>query len=79
MKTLHRAIRSALRDGIDRQGATLRDYRDPFGSAGEMQDDFRVYGREGLACVRCKASIEKTRVGGRGTWFCPRCQLLDGQ
>ena len=79
VKALHRAIRSALRDGIERQGATLRDYRDPFGSEGGMQDDFRVYGRGGLACVRCHTSIVKTRVGGRGTWFCPRCQPHDGQ
>ncbi len=66
-----------LRDGIDLQGATLRDYRDPFGSEGAMQDEFRVYGRAGLACRRCGAAIEKTRVGGRGTWFCPCCQNLD--
>ena len=36
-----------------------------------MQEEFRVYGREGEPCVRCGTPIEKTRVGGRGTWFCP--------
>ena len=37
--------------------------------------EFRVYGRAGEACTRCGHPIEKTRAGGRGTWFCPNCQL----
>jgi formamidopyrimidine-DNA glycosylase len=73
---LHRAIRAALRAGIERQGSTLRDYAAPDGSAGSMQDEFRVYGRDGEPCARCRATISKARVGGRGTWFCPRCQPL---
>jgi formamidopyrimidine-DNA glycosylase len=73
---LHRAIRAALRAGIERQGSTLRDYARPDGSAGSMQEEFRVYGRDGLPCPRCGTPIAKARVGGRGTWFCPRCQPL---
>ena len=73
---LHRAIRAALRLGIERQGSTLRDYAQPDGSSGEMQDEFRVYGREGEPCPRCRAPIAKARVGGRGTWYCPSCQPL---
>ena len=71
---LHRSIRAALRAGIDRQGSTLSDYRTPEGNSGAMQDEFRVYGRDGEPCPRCGATISKTRVGGRGTWFCPHCQ-----
>lgn len=71
---LRRAVRAALRAGIERQGSTLRDYATPDGSAGSMQDEFRVYGRDGMPCPRCRTEIAKTRVGGRGTWFCPRCQ-----
>ena len=71
---VHRAIRSALRAGIARQGSTLRDYATPDGAAGSMQDEFRVYGRDGQPCSRCRTPIVKARVGGRGTWFCPRCQ-----
>ena len=75
---LHRAIRAALRAGIERQGSTLRDYAAPDGSSGSMQDEFRAYGREGLPCPRCRVPIAKTRVGGRGTWFCPHCQASAG-
>lgn len=71
---LVRAIRAALRAGIERQGSTLRDYAAPDGAAGSMQEEFRVYGRDGEPCPRCRTTIVKTRVGGRGTWYCPRCQ-----
>ena len=71
---LHRAIRAALRMGIARQGATLRDYAQPDGRRGRMQHEFNVYGREGEPCRLCGTPIEKTRAGGRGTWYCPSCQ-----
>jgi formamidopyrimidine-DNA glycosylase len=71
---LHRGIRRALERGIERQGSTLRDYRLPDGESGKMQHEFKVYGREGEPCDRCGTPIEKIRVGGRGTWYCPSCQ-----
>jgi formamidopyrimidine-DNA glycosylase len=74
---LTRAIRAALRTGIARQGSTLSDYRAPDGAAGSMQEEFRVYGQDGEPCARCRTTIVKTRVGGRGTWYCPRCQPSD--
>jgi formamidopyrimidine-DNA glycosylase len=74
---LRKAIRAALEVGIARQGATLRDYRDPDGTRGRMQDEFRVYGRAGEACHRCGTQIDKIRAGGRGTWYCPTCQPLE--
>ncbi len=71
---LRKGVRKALELGIARQGATLRDYRDPDGRGGRMQLEFRVYGRAGEPCERCGTPIEKTRVAGRGTWYCPTCQ-----
>jgi formamidopyrimidine-DNA glycosylase len=74
LQRLHKAIRAALEAGIARQGSTLRDYALPDGGSGSMQDEFKVYGRGGEPCDRCGTPIAKTRVGGRGTWFCPTCQ-----
>jgi formamidopyrimidine-DNA glycosylase len=71
---VRRGVRRALRVGIRRQGATLSDYRAPNGARGTMQDEFKVYGREGEPCLRCGTLIVKTRVAGRGTAFCPGCQ-----
>jgi formamidopyrimidine-DNA glycosylase len=74
LRRLHKGVRAALEMGIARQGSTLSDYRLPDGSSGSMQDEFRVYGRGGEPCDRCGTPIAKSRVGGRGTWFCPTCQ-----
>jgi formamidopyrimidine-DNA glycosylase len=74
LRRLTTAIRQALRAGIARQGASLRDYSTPDGSRGRAQDDFRVYGRAGEPCPRCGTPIDKIRAGGRGTWYCPNCQ-----
>jgi len=74
LRRLHRAVRTALEHGIARQGSTLRDYALPDGRSGSMQNEFKVYGRAGEPCDRCGTPIAKTRVGGRGTWFCPTCQ-----
>jgi formamidopyrimidine-DNA glycosylase len=73
---LTRAIKEALRTGVRRQGASLRDYSTPDGGRGRMQDRFRVYGREGRPCPRCGTPIDKIRTAGRGTWYCPNCQVL---
>jgi formamidopyrimidine-DNA glycosylase len=77
VRALREGVRTALRLGIRRQGATLRDYRSADGSRGRMQEEFRVYGRAGEPCERCGTPIAKTRVAGRGTWFCPTCQSPD--
>jgi formamidopyrimidine-DNA glycosylase len=74
VKRLHRGVRRALEAGLARQGATLRDYATPDGGSGSMQDEFNVYGRLDEPCPRCGTPIEKTRAGGRGTWYCPACQ-----
>ena len=74
VKALHRAIRKSLELGIARQGSTLRDYRTPDGESGGMQHEFKVYGRGGEPCERCGTPIDKIRVAGRGTWYCPSCQ-----
>jgi formamidopyrimidine-DNA glycosylase len=77
IRALHRGLRRALEQGIARQGSTLRDYRTLDGEPGAMQHEFKVYGRGGEPCERCGTPIEKIRVAGRGTWYCPSCQRLE--
>ena len=76
LRRVHRGVRDALRAGIARQGATLRDYATPDGERGGMQAEFKAYGRDGEPCLRCGTPIEKIRAAGRGTWYCPVCQPL---
>jgi len=68
---LRDGIRKALKLGIRRQGADLGDGAY---AGGRMQDEFRAYGRDGEPCPRCGTPILKARVGGRGTWYCPKDQ-----
>lgn len=70
---LYRAIREVLAEGIEHGGTTFRDYRNSRGALGNFQSRLSVYGRKDERC-RCGTPIEKTRVAGRGTYYCPRCQ-----
>jgi formamidopyrimidine-DNA glycosylase len=72
--SLHRGIRSVLALAIEREGASMRTYRQPDGSQGSMQEEFQVYGRAGEPCFRCGAPVERFVLAGRSTYFCPGCQ-----
>lgn len=67
-------VRDALTAGIDAKGASIDDFRDAYGVKGSFQDQFLVHRREGLECPSCGEAIVKTRVAGRGTYHCRRCQ-----
>ncbi|MBI1832287.1 MAG: bifunctional DNA-formamidopyrimidine glycosylase/DNA-(apurinic or apyrimidinic site) lyase [Planctomycetes bacterium] len=73
-EVLRLAIVTVLTRAIDRRGASIRDYVGGTGLKGQMQDEFRVYGRTAKPCPRCRAPIEKIKLAGRSTHFCPRCQ-----
>lgn len=71
---LFRAIRSVLRFSLAKRGTTFHLFRRPEGTIGGMLPYLAVYGRAGQPCRHCGLSIEKIRLGGRGTHYCPRCQ-----
>ena len=73
---LYRALRQVLREAIQAGGSSVRTYVDASGSAGRFQKLLRVYGREEEACRSCGASILREKVGGRSSFYCPRCQLI---
>ena len=68
------SMRKVLAAAIEAKGSSLRDYVDADGRAGEFQLSHKVYGREGEPCMRCGRPVRRIVVGGRGTYFCPRCQ-----
>ncbi|HYB20615.1 MAG TPA: bifunctional DNA-formamidopyrimidine glycosylase/DNA-(apurinic or apyrimidinic site) lyase [Thermodesulfobacteriota bacterium] len=71
---LHRALQEVLRESILAKGTSVRSYVDASGSTGAFQNSLRVYGREGEPCMVCGRPIIRERVGGRSSFFCPRCQ-----
>ncbi len=73
---LHQAIVEVLKAAIGNRGATISDYRRPTGETGNQQDKFRVAHRGRQPCPVCGTSIQRIPIRNRGTYFCPRCQVL---
>ncbi len=67
-------IRKVLRAAIAGRGTTISDYLSVLGRSGSYQHELLVYNREGLPCSRCGTPVSKSKVAGRGTYFCPNCQ-----
>ncbi len=76
-ETLYDNILKVLKKGIESGGASELSFVTAEGTEGKYQNHFIAYGKNGKNCPVCgKAKIEKIRVGGRGTYFCPNCQKL---
>jgi len=71
---LYNTIKQVLEMGIEHGGTSFRDYRNARGAIGDFQNMLSVYGRKGESCS-CGELIEKTVVAGRGTYYCPCCQI----
>jgi formamidopyrimidine-DNA glycosylase len=71
---LHAAVRDVLMAGVESRGASFSDYRDASGDKGGMQMLVKVFRRTGKPCYTCGSIIERVKVGGRSTHFCPSCQ-----
>lgn len=66
---LHDAIPWALERGIEQGGAKIVHHR-----AYPVDGFPDVHARQGEPCSTCGTPIVKTRVGDRGTYWCPTCQ-----
>jgi formamidopyrimidine-DNA glycosylase len=67
--------RNVLFEAIDRMGSSISNYKTTGGGFGTNQNHFRVYQRQGLPCLECNTIIIKSKVAGRGTHYCPNCQV----
>ena len=68
------AIREILQHAISCGGSTISNFINARQEKGYFQVNFKVYGRQGKACPTCQNKIENVRLGGRASYFCPRCQ-----
>jgi len=73
-EALFKEIKNTLNEAIHYKGSSVDQYVQLSGAAGDYVKYHKVYGREGKPCVVCKASIKRISLGGRGTYFCPKCQ-----
>ena len=74
MARLHRALQESLQLGIANRGASVDTYRDAWGEIGGQQERLLVYGRAGEPCFNCGRRLASSRIAGRTTVFCRRCQ-----
>jgi formamidopyrimidine-DNA glycosylase len=68
------SIRVVLRESIQAGGSSIRDFRQAGGGEGYFQTTFRVYDRAGQPCPSCGTPIRSKIIGGRNTFWCPKCQ-----
>ncbi len=73
---LRNAVAVVLKRAIERRGSSIRNYVGGSGLKGAYQEEFRVYGRTGNACRRCRKAIIRIRLAGRSTHYCPQCQRI---
>lgn len=73
-QTVAAHCREILSRAIEAGGSTISDFIGSSGSPGYFQLQLRVYGRADSPCAQCGTIIEKIKIGGRATFFCPRCQ-----
>ncbi|MCZ6832447.1 MAG: bifunctional DNA-formamidopyrimidine glycosylase/DNA-(apurinic or apyrimidinic site) lyase [Acidobacteria bacterium] len=69
------AVRRILNAAIRQGGTTLRDYLNLAGEPGGYRRRLRVYGRRDEPCRRCRRPIRRVVLSGRGTFYCPGCQI----
>lgn len=72
---LHQAIIEVLQTAIDKGGTTFSDFLNLLGVNGNYSESALVYGRKGEPCRVCGTPIEKIKIGGRSSHFCPNCQV----
>lgn len=74
LKNLLKAAKEVLEKAIELGGTTIRSYTATLGVTGRFQNELYVHTKQDEPCLICETPIKKIKVGGRGTYFCPKCQ-----
>ncbi|MDD4953819.1 MAG: bifunctional DNA-formamidopyrimidine glycosylase/DNA-(apurinic or apyrimidinic site) lyase [Candidatus Omnitrophica bacterium] len=67
-------IKNTLEEAIEHKGSSVDQYVQLTGLPGGYAKYHKVYDRAGKPCLVCKTPIKRIALGGRGTYFCPKCQ-----
>lgn len=55
-------------------GTTIKSFTSAEGVHGLFQNELAVHGKKDGICPNCNEDLVVTKVGGRGTYYCPKCQ-----
>jgi formamidopyrimidine-DNA glycosylase len=75
IKKLHQVILQVLEQAIEAGGTSFSDFVHITGVNGNYAGMAWVYGREAEPCRRCGSLIERIKLAGRSSHFCPKCQI----
>lgn len=75
VERFHPGIVAELQRGLELGGSSEMAFLHLDGSECSYQEIFQIKGRKGEPCFVCATPFERVEVGGRGTYFCPRCQV----
>lgn len=76
MQKLVTAIKSILKNAIEKGGTTLKDFSRSDGSPGYFSIELKVYGKAGEPCPKCKRKLCGIKLGQRSTVYCTQCQQM---
>ena len=68
------ASEEIITKAISEGGTTIRSYTSSLGVTGNYQNYLKVHKKEGEKCIECGTIIKRIKVGGRSTYYCPKCQ-----
>ncbi|AFY67849.1 DNA-formamidopyrimidine glycosylase [Geitlerinema sp. PCC 7407] len=74
VERLREALIGVLQASIAVGGTTFSTFLNVQGVNGNYKGEAWVYGRTAAPCRHCGALIERLKLGGRSTHFCPACQ-----
>ena len=74
LKNIIKASRNIFEKSIENGGTTIKSFTSSLNHSGNFQNFLNVHTKD--MCKICQSKIEKIRVGGRGTYYCPKCQPL---
>ncbi|MDP4736807.1 MAG: DNA-formamidopyrimidine glycosylase [Cyanobium sp. MAG_216] len=74
LERLRQALVEVLETSIGAGGTTFSDFRDLKGNNGNYGGVAWVYRRGGEPCRRCHTPIQREKLGGRSSHWCPSCQ-----
>ena len=63
-----------LKNAIKKGGTTIKTYEVAKNVHGGYQTELLVHTKANTECPICHSIIRKTKVNGRGTYYCPKCQ-----
>ena len=70
------SVQRILEHAIEAGGTTIRSYTSSLNVHGRFQVTLKAYGQYGMPCSRCSTKLDKIKVAGRTSVYCPKCQRV---